>query len=155
MDDSFASASIEVRVHALSSSGYAALIDRITERLRDLPEGHRGRVTGNTVLVVHAIDDIARGQALSLATGLLSIGAMLVAYFRSLRIGLLALIPNVLPVLAYFGALGLFGITLNPTTALVACLVLGVAVDDTLHFLSRFREPRARGSSRSRRWSRP
>ncbi len=139
VDEGFSSASIEVRVHAMGSSGYAALVDRVTERLSELPAGYAGRVTGNTVLVVHAIDDIARGQALSLATGLLSIGALLVAYFRSLRVGLLALVPNVLPVLAYFGALGLFGVTLNPTTSLVACLVLGVAVDDTLHYLARFR----------------
>jgi predicted RND superfamily exporter protein len=138
-DEGFSSASIEVRVHAMSSAGYAALVDRITQRLHELPYGYRGRVTGNTVLVVHAIDDIARGQALSLVVGLLSIGALLVTYFRSLRIGLLALVPNVLPVLAYFGALGLFGVTLNPTTALVACLVLGVAVDDTLHYLARYR----------------
>jgi predicted RND superfamily exporter protein len=139
VDDRFSAASIEVRVHAMSSAGYAALVDRIAERLRALPDGYRGRATGNTVLIVHAIDDIARGQAVSLATGLLSIGALLVAYFRSLRVGLLALVPNVLPVLAYFGALGLFGVTLNPTTALVACMVLGVAVDDTLHYLARYR----------------
>jgi predicted RND superfamily exporter protein len=139
VDDGFSAASIEVRVHAMPSAGYAALVDRIEARLAELPEGYRGRVTGNTVLVVHAIDDIARGQAVSLAMGLLSIGALLVAYFRSIRIGLLALVPNVLPVLAYFGALGLSGVTLNPTTALVACMVLGVAVDDTLHYLARFR----------------
>jgi predicted RND superfamily exporter protein len=139
VDDGFSAASIEVRVHAMSSAGYAALVKRIEARLAELPEGYRGRVTGNTVLVVHAIDDIARGQAVSLATGLLSIGALLVAYFRSFRTGLIALVPNVLPVLAYFGALGLFGVTLNPTTALVACMVLGVAVDDTLHYLARFR----------------
>jgi uncharacterized protein len=139
VDDGFASASVEVRVHAMSSAGYAALVERIEGRLRELPDGFHARVTGNTVLVVRAIDDIARGQALSLAAGLASIGALLVAYFRSLRVGLLALLPNLLPVLAYFGALGLSGVTLNPTTALVACMVLGVAVDDTLHYLARYR----------------
>jgi hypothetical protein len=53
-------------------------------------------------------------------------------------VGLLALIPNMLPVLVYFGTLGLTGVTLNTTTGLVACLVLGIAVDDTIHFLARF-----------------
>jgi predicted RND superfamily exporter protein len=63
-----------------------------------------------------------------------------VAYFRSLRIALLALIPNALPVLVYFGVLGLSGVTLNIITSLIACIVLGIAVDDTIHFLVRFRE---------------
>jgi len=60
--------------------------------------------------------------------------------FTSLRVGMLALVPNALPVLFYFGLLGLTGITLNSTTGLVACLVLGIAVDDTIHFLARFNE---------------
>jgi predicted RND superfamily exporter protein len=139
VDDTFSTANIEMRTRSMDSARHAALNDRIGEHLATLPEGYHGRLTGNTVVVVRAVDDIARGQAVSLATGLFSIGALLVAYFRSLRIGLLALVPNALPVLAYFGALGLFGVTLNPTTSLVACIVLGVAVDDTLHYLARFR----------------
>jgi hypothetical protein len=63
---------------------------------------------------------------------------MLCLLFMSFRVGLLALIPNVLPVLVYFGTLGITGVTLNTTTGLVACLVLGIAVDDTIHFLARF-----------------
>ena len=138
VDERFSAVRIQARMHSASSAGYAKLIARIEGRLAELPPGMKGRVTGSTVLIVRAVDDIAESQALSLATGLFSIGGLLVIYFRSLRVGLLALIPNALPVIAYFGALGLFGVTLNPTTSLVACLVLGVAVDDTLHNLARF-----------------
>jgi hypothetical protein len=70
--------------------------------------------------------------------------------FTSPRIGLLALIPNALPVLFYFGFLGLSGITLNSTTGLVACLVLGIAVDDTIHLLSRFNEAAKRHADEER-----
>jgi predicted RND superfamily exporter protein len=52
----------------------------------------------------------------------------------------MALIPNALPVLVYFGVLGLTGVTLNVVTSLIACIVLGIAVDDTIHFLVRFKE---------------
>jgi hypothetical protein len=58
--------------------------------------------------------------------------------FTSRRVGFMALMPNVIPIAIYFGALGLFGITLNPTTSLIACIVLGIAVDDTIHYLVRF-----------------
>ena len=57
------------------------------------------------------------------------------------------MIPNLIPVAVYFGLLGISGIGLNPATSLVACLIVGVAVDDTIHFLARFNaEARARGS---------
>jgi predicted RND superfamily exporter protein len=140
VDADFSSASIQVRVHSMTSSGYGQLVERIRHQMETLPPELPGRVTGNTVLAAAAIDDIARGQAISLATGLISILAILVWFFRSFRLGALALLPNALPVLAYFGALGLFGITLNVTTALVGCIVLGVAVDDTTHYLVRFQE---------------
>ncbi len=48
------------------------------------------------------------------------------------------LIPNLLPILAFFGVLGLTGTALSATTGLIACVVLGIAVDDTIHFLTRF-----------------
>jgi hypothetical protein len=107
-------------------------------------------VTGNTVLVTRAIDDIARGQAVSLAFAFAMILAVLSLLFTSVRVGLLALIPNALPVVLYFGILGLTGITLNSTTGLVACLVLGIAVDDTIHFLARFNDTAKRLADETR-----
>jgi predicted RND superfamily exporter protein len=68
---------------------------------------------------------------------------ILLIYFRSFRVALLALIPNMLPVAVYFGVLGLSGVTLNIITSLIACIVLGIAVDDTIHFIVRFREKAA------------
>jgi hypothetical protein len=97
-------------------------------------------LTGNTVLLTRTIDDIARGQATSLAFAFAMILGVLSILFTSVRVGLLALVPNMLPVLFYFGVLGVTGITLNSTTGLVACLVLGIAVDDTIHFLARFND---------------
>ncbi|GAC1627372.1 MAG: hypothetical protein NVS9B10_16270 [Nevskia sp.] len=58
--------------------------------------------------------------------------------FTSAKAGLLATVPNVVPIAIYFGTLGLLGIPLNPTTSLIACIVLGIAVNDTVHFLARF-----------------
>ena len=74
---------------------------------------------------------------------------ILSALFTSFRVGFIALIPNVLPVLVYFGILGWGGISLNTTTGLVACMVLGIAVDDTIHFLTHFnREAKAHADER-------
>lgn len=140
VDSRYQTVGIRVRSKITDSGTMAALVERIETHLTGLPPGLVGAVTGNSVLVARTIDDIARGQALSLGLAFAVIFAVLALVFTSLRMGFIALIPNVLPVLVYFGALGLSGITLNPTTGLVACLVLGIAVDDTIHFMVRFNE---------------
>jgi predicted RND superfamily exporter protein len=64
----------------------------------------------------------------------------MVIMFRSFATGLLALIPNLLPIICYFGFLGWTGITLDITTSLVASAVLGLAVDNAVHIIRRYRQ---------------
>jgi hypothetical protein len=67
--------------------------------------------------------------------------------FRSLKTALLSLIPNVLPLLAMFGIMGLFRLPLDTTTVMVGPIVLGIAVDDTIHFISRYRRELQAGTA--------
>jgi hypothetical protein len=117
-----------------------SLVHRIEERLVDVPRNLAVNVSGNSVLLARTMDEIAVGQAVSLTAALLIIYAILALLFASFRIGFLALIPNALPVLIYFGILGWTGVTLNVVTGLVGCLVLGIAVDDTIHMLVQFKD---------------
>ena len=130
---------ILVRSTATETREFNRLARRIDARLAELPEGIVARTTGNAILLTRAADRIARGQAISLLLAGVMIGLLLVVYFRSLRLGLYALAPNMLPVLLYFGLLGLTGTTLNNSTALMGSIVLGIAVDDTLHLLVEYR----------------
>jgi predicted RND superfamily exporter protein len=63
----------------------------------------------------------------------------MVVLFGSVWIGLLSMIPNVIPILITLGTMGVCGISLNFMTVPIAAIALGLAVDDTIHFLSRFR----------------
>jgi hypothetical protein len=127
----------------------AALTARIEARLAELPPPLRGEVTGTSVVFNAALDEIIRGQASSLVTGLWIIYAILAVVFVSARIGFVALIPNVLPIAFYFGLLGFTGVLLSPGTSLVAPIVLGIAVDDTIHYFARFiDDARQKGSER-------
>jgi hypothetical protein len=65
---------------------------------------------------------------------------MMVVLFRSFSTGLLALIPNLLPLVCFFGFLGWTGITLDITTSLVASASLGLAVDNAVHMIRRYRQ---------------
>ena len=150
VDSRFQATVIHVRCRVNDTAAMEALLSRIEARAAALPESIEATVTGNSVLLTRTIDDITRGQSKSLALAFGMIFVVLSLLFMSPRIGLLALIPNALPVLFYFGFLGLAGITLNSTTGLVACLVLGIAVDDTIHFLARFNEAARRHADESR-----
>lgn len=130
---------IMVRSTETETRAFDLLAKRIDARLSELPAGIEGHSTGNAILLTRAADRIARGQAISLALAGAMIGLLLIGYFKSLRLGLLALIPNMIPVLLYFGLLGATGITLNNSTALMGSIVLGIAVDDTLHLLVEYR----------------
>jgi predicted RND superfamily exporter protein len=130
--------SILLRISTSSSEQIRDLADRIDAKLSELPWPLEGRVTGNPILIARTADEIVWGQALSLGTSFAIIYLILCLVFTSLRIGIFAMIPNVLPVLVYFGLLGVTGISLNLVTGSVACLVLGIAVDDTIHYLARF-----------------
>lgn len=138
VDSTFSTAGILARAKVSETRRMADLVERIEARLALLPEEIEGRVTGNPVLLARTLDALSRGQAFSLVAAFGVIYVILAALFTSFRTGLLALVPNALPVACYFGILGLVGFDLTPITSLVACIILGIAVDDTIHFLSRY-----------------
>lgn len=150
VDSEYRAANVVVRTSAIDSRDVMALVDRIEARLADLPPPLEFEVTGQTVLLSRTMDEIALGQALSLATAVLLIYLILALLFTSLGAGLLALAPNLIPIAIYFGLLGWTGVTLNITTGLVACLVLGIAVDDTIHLLVHFKEAARRHADEER-----
>jgi predicted RND superfamily exporter protein len=130
---------ILVRSTATETREFDLLAKRIDARLEELPEGISGHTTGNAILLTRAANRISRGQAISLLWAGGMIGLLLIGYFRSIGLGLLALVPNAVPVVLYFGLLGWTGTTLNNSTALMGSIVLGIAVDDTLHLLVEYR----------------
>ncbi len=114
----------------------AKLIDRINARLAELPSHLKATVTGNPVLITEALTQIILGQATSFGLALLIVYAIMSLMFMSHRIGFIALIPNLIPIVVFFGSLGFFGISLNPSTSLIAPMVLGIALDDTIHYFA-------------------
>ena len=138
VDSRYQMTSIVVRSRVFTSEAMNGLIERIQARLADLPEYIEAHVTGNPVLISDTLTDIIAGQARSVGLALLLVYLILAVMFMSPRIGFVALLPNVVPVVVYFGSLGFFGISLNPSTSLIAPMVLGIAIDDTIHYFSRF-----------------
>lgn len=95
-------------------------------------------LTGKNLMVNAAAESLVSGQISSL---FLILGVIFVLFsflYTSVLAGLLSLVPNVIPVLMNFGLMGFLGVPLNPGTAMVAAIAIGVAVDDTIHLMTRF-----------------
>ena len=149
VDARFKTTNIVVRSRVINSDRMSALLERINPQLEKLPEHLTPVVTGNPVLISETLTNIIVGQARSVGLALVFVYAILTVMFMSHRIGLVALLPNIVPVAVYFGSLGFFGISLNPSTSLIAPMVLGIAIDDTIHYFSRFnREVRRHADDR-------
>ena len=72
---------------------------------------------------------------------------------KSVSVGLLSLLPNIFPIVLNFGIMGALGINLDTGTALIATVALGIAVDDTIHFLTEYLSWRKAECRSLRRWS--
>ena len=115
-----------------------------------VPPDHAARITGRGTLVYSAVPTIARAQIRGLGLVFAIFFVLITLFFRDVRIGLLSLLPNAFPVAVLLGAMGAFDIPLNTGTCMVAVIALGIAVDDTIHFLARYREMSGRCASRTR-----
>ena len=132
---------IILRVNLFSSNELSQLTRRIDEwSVVNLPMGITQRATGSILLLNDASDALAASQSSSLSIALVTIYLMMVVLFRSFSTGLLALTPNLIPIIGYFGFLGWSGIALDITTSLVASAVLGLAVDNAVHMIRRYRQ---------------
>lgn len=142
-------ANVLVRTGELGSRAVRTLVARIeavVERL-GLEPALRVEVTGNAVVLNRSADALAGNQISSIALASGTVLLLVYFVFRSLRVSLLVMAPNLTPVILFFGMLGLGIAPLSLPTSMIGCVVLGVAVDDTVHMLVTYRRLRERGDS--------
>ena len=100
---------------------------------------------GYPPLYVKIIDYVMTSQIRGFFIALAIIFVLMLVAFRSLRLALISLIPNTFPVLVMMGVMGAFGIDLDVATATVGAIVIGVSIDDTVHFLHHWKRAEREG----------
>lgn len=110
-------------------------------------EGRPGRVTGYYVLLARVVSQLISDQWRCLGVSAALVWLLLCFATRSPRLALIALIPNVLPVLGVLAALGLSGIKMNMGAAMIAAVSIGLSIDGSVHFMANYRRKVARGRS--------
>jgi predicted RND superfamily exporter protein len=125
---------------------YKPVFARVDAALEDLQvPGLRIEMTGDPIIWGRYLDRMVTDLLKSLALASAIILVVMGLVYRSVRIGLIAIVPNLFPLAATGAMLALFGIPLVIETVCAFTICLGIAVDDTIHFLSRYRVEVGRG----------
>jgi len=141
VDFDYSTANIVVRHNISSSWESRKLLKKITEFCdQNFPENLKVNFTGEGILLSDSSDDMVRGQISSLVLALTAIFIIMSVLFVSIKAGLLSLVPNLAPIILNFGLMGWMGIPLSVGTSIVAAIALGIAVDDTIHFMVRYQK---------------
>lgn len=145
-------ARIQLRLSEIGSRATMEVIRALEGQLHEtFPPGGliEARITGEANVNARALTVLINDLYYSLLTASVVIFGMIAVEFRSLKIGLIAALPNLTPLTVTLGYMGLRGYDMNVTNVIVFTICLGLADDNTIYFLYRFRQELARGVTTS------
>lgn len=136
----YASARISVRVKEINTRSLQQLMEAVRAKHRERYAADFGLgITGKSAMAKSALDKTMNNMLASLG---LSAVIMLICFsilYRSFPVGLLSMVPNMTPIIVTMGFMGIVGIDLNFSTVMIFSVALGIAVDNTIHYLTRYR----------------
>jgi len=135
----YARATLELRCKMKETSLLEGIVDQIDDRLDEEPlRASTFSVTGIGALWLTFVEYITWSQIQGALIALTVVSLMMILVFRSVKIGLVSMIPNVAPVVLVLGAMGWAGWHLDYYRLLIAPVAIGIAVDDTIHLMTRY-----------------
>ena len=153
VNDDYSQSHISVQLRNAGSSEYAEFFEQVQIDIEQAFASHKAQypnmdvhVTGTLAMMMRLMDDMSNNQFKSLALAMVFISGLLVLTLGSVQAGLMSIIPNMRPATLAFGLRGLIGIPLDTDTLMIAPLIIGIAVDDTIHFITHYRMALAKHS---------
>jgi hydrophobe/amphiphile efflux-3 (HAE3) family protein len=139
MSSDFSKTNILLLTHISSSRDFLQIRDKILAHVKqNFSKDLVWDVTGLGMTISVSSHLLTAGQVKSLSITMLLVFGIMFALFLSIKVGLVAIIPNIFPIVINFGIMGWFGIELSMVTSLIASIAIGLAVDDTIHYLVRY-----------------
>jgi predicted RND superfamily exporter protein len=140
VDSRFQVARFTLKLPFIDAIHYAEFIDVLQAGYsRILPDSYQVTTTGIMSILGRTIKAVIYSMAKTYVLAFLIITPLMVLLIGNVRIGLLAMIPNLAPILVTVGLMGWFGLPLDAFTLLIGSIAIGLAVDDTIHFMHNFR----------------
>ena len=103
-------------------------------------ENYEVSITGKAYLFQKGTKYLVKNLILSLSLAIFLIAGLMAYMFRSIKMIFISLIPNILPLIVTAGLMGYLGVPIKPSTILIFSIAFGIAVDDTIHFLAKYRQ---------------
>ena len=140
VDSSFSLTRMTIRTDWADGLELAALVDRATVEFRELMDGDAELIiTGIAALMTRTVRATTSSLTRSYLLALVLITPLMMLLIGSLRSGLVSMVPNLTPIVMTLGLMPLVGITLDMFTLMMGCIAIGLAVDDTIHFIHSYR----------------
>jgi len=146
VSDDYSRSHVSLNIYNAGSYEYQQFFDEISVDIEEVFAESRNNfpemevyLTGSMALLMRMMDEVANSQFSSFTLAIVVISLIMIVTLGSLQGGLMAMVPNVIPALLGFGLMGLMGISLDTDTLLIAPLIIGIAVDDTIHFMTHYR----------------
>jgi uncharacterized protein len=133
---------VSVRIADVGSDKMDSLVTQVIEpKITDLFEGTKmsATITGTTLLFIKGNKFLIQNLISSMVLAFFVIAIVMGLLFRNLRMIIVSLIPNFIPLIITAGIMGYFGIPLKPSTALIFSIAFGISVDNSIHFLAKYR----------------
>ncbi len=140
---------MSVLINTMEAQDFGAIVELGRERIERLEAPLSGTITGMATRMQAMQLTLIMTQVKSFSLAFVLVFVSILVGLRSLRLTLLSMIPNVMPLLSVFAAMTAMDIPLNAGTVMVASISLGIAVDDTVHFFVGFHRHRVRGQSKN------
>ena len=145
VDGDYTIGRISVRLPWHDAIRYVDFIDDVDARSKEtLSEAGGVFLAGSLPLVTRAVKTVLYGVLESYGIALLVILALMILMLGDLRMGLYAMVPNLVPLVLTLGAMGWFGVPFDSFTMMTGGIALGLVVDDTIHFMHNFARYHAR-----------
>jgi len=142
MDSLKQEARISLRIADISTSKMDSIFDSLLPKINEIfdPEKYDVTITGASIVFLNGTKFLIKNLVLSLLLVIILISIFMAWMFNSFRMVVVSIIPNLIPLLLTGAIMGYFGIALKPSTILVFSIAFGISVDDTIHFLAKYRQ---------------
>jgi predicted RND superfamily exporter protein len=104
------------------------------------PKDYQIQVTGTSYLFLQGNKFLIQNLKQSLVLAVILIAIIMAFLFKSFRMIIISLVPNIIPLVVTAALMGYFGVPLKPSTALIFSIAFGISVDDSIHFLAKYRQ---------------
>ena len=139
VDSEFRSARITLRVPFVDALLFPDFLDKVDALLAKRLEGIATyRITGLMALLASIFDAVIVSMGRSYIFAICVITPLMMLLLGSLRRGLVSMVPNLIPIVSVLAVMGWLGLAIDTTTMLIGAMVIGIAVDDTIHFMHKF-----------------